>query len=68
MLLLNMMKMAGYGDCRKQKKSMKFLYEKSVCLAEKEFGIKCTARDWAKKHSNQTKIGCFDKEDKQVWA
>ena len=47
--LLRCMKEAGYGDRRKQKKSLKEVFQAAVRLAKDTEGIDQTAKGWQKK-------------------
>lgn len=48
-MLLQMMVKVGYGSRKEQKKSMKDVFIQAVEQAEKEFGIKRSAKAWQKK-------------------
>lgn len=48
-VLFDMMVKAGYGDRKKQKKSLKDVFVEATKLAEKEHGVKRTAKGWQKK-------------------
>ena len=47
-VMLGKMKEAGYGDRKKQKKSLKDVFVKAIELAQQDTGIKRTAKGWQK--------------------